>query len=136
MEDAFLADLLNRIAAENKPSQAWTTSTTMPIWKGKENVSQCTNSASIRLLCHAMKIFERILNKCLRDIVELTPNQCGFVKGSSTTDAIHAARLLMEKHREMNGMAHVAFLDLEKAFDHVPHILFWKALRSHSIPEE
>lgn len=63
-----------------------------------------------------MKIFERVLDQLLRSIVTITSNQCGFVKGCGTTDAIHAVRLLMEKHREKNNMVHMAFLDLEKAF--------------------
>jgi hypothetical protein len=68
--------------------------------------------------------------------VKLTPNQCGFVKGCGTTDAIHAARLLVERHREKNRPLHMAFLDLEKAFDRIPHDLIWHALRSHGVPEE
>ena len=31
---------------------------------------------------------------------------------------------------------HAAFLDLEKAFDRVPHEVIWWALRMHSVPEE
>lgn len=82
-----------------------------------------------------MKIFERILDARLRQISTITANQCGFVKGSGTTDAIHAARLLVEKHREKKLTVHMAFLDLEKAFDRVPHDLIWHALRSHGAPE-
>lgn len=48
--------------AENKPPKAWTTSVTMPIWKGKGDVSECTKYRPIRLLCHTMKIYERILD--------------------------------------------------------------------------
>uniref|UniRef100_A0A7I5EB45 Uncharacterized protein n=1 Tax=Haemonchus contortus TaxID=6289 RepID=A0A7I5EB45_HAECO len=36
----------------------------------------------------------------IREIVELTTNQCGFGYGCSTTDAIHAPRLPLERHRE------------------------------------
>ncbi len=83
-----------------------------------------------------MKIFERVLDRRLRSLVDITPNQCGFVKGCGTTDAIHAARLLMEKHREKYKPVHMAFLDPEKAFDRVPHDLIWRALRLHGVPEE
>ena len=68
-----------------------------------------------------MKVFERILDKRIREIANLTKNQAGFVKNCGTTDAIFAARLLVEKHREKNVPLHLAFLDLEKAFDRVPH---------------
>ncbi|KAK6767017.1 hypothetical protein RB195_026345 [Necator americanus] len=74
----------------------------------------------LRLLCHTMKVFERVLEACLRKIVSVSLNQCGFVKDCSTIDAIHAVRILLEKHREENRSVHLAFLDLEKAFDRTP----------------
>lgn len=80
-----------------------------------------------------MNIFECILYNCLR--VRVSTNQCGFVKGVSTTDAIHAALLLIEKHRQKNQPLHVAFLYLEKVFDRVQPELMWKVLRDHSVPE-
>lgn len=107
----------------------------MPIWKGKGDVSECKNYRPIRLLCHAMKIFERVLDNRLRSIINISPNQCGFIKGSGTTDAIHAARLLMEEHREKNKPIRMVFLDLEKAFDRVPHALIWASLRARHVPE-
>ncbi|CAD7083972.1 unnamed protein product [Hermetia illucens] len=42
----------------------------------------------------------------------------------------------MEKHREKHRLLYIAFLDLEKAFDRVPHELIWYALRQHLVPEE
>jgi len=113
-----------------------TTSVTVPIWKNKGDVAECGNYRPIRLLSvHALKIFERILDARLRRIVTITPNQCGFVKGCGTSDAIHAVRILLERHREKNLTVHTSFLDLEKAFDRVPHELIWHALRSHGLPE-
>ncbi|KAK1804736.1 hypothetical protein P4O66_003589 [Electrophorus voltai] len=66
----------------------------------------------------------------------ISVNQCGFVKGCGTTDMIFAACQLMEKHHEKNSPLHTAFLDLEKAFDHVSHQLIWYALCDHGVPEE
>ncbi|EYB85314.1 hypothetical protein Y032_0300g1794 [Ancylostoma ceylanicum] len=83
-----------------------------------------------------MKIFERVLDWRLRDIVEVTRNQCWFVKSCSTTDAIHAVRLLTEKHRKKKKTVHLAFLDLEKAFDRIIGDLIWLSLRAHGVPEE
>ncbi|VDO97001.1 unnamed protein product [Heligmosomoides polygyrus] len=67
-----------------------------------------------------MKIFERILDRRIRENVKLSDSQCGFVSGCGTIDAIHATRLLVEKHREKQKPVHIAFLGLEKAFDRVP----------------
>ncbi|VDP12812.1 unnamed protein product [Heligmosomoides polygyrus] len=83
-----------------------------------------------------MKVFERIVDRRIRDIVQLSNNQCGFVAGCGTVDAIHAVRLLLEKHREKQKPVHFAFLDLEKAFDRFPREVIWYALRRHGVPEE
>ena len=131
----ILTRLFNQIVDEGAAPPCWTASITVPIWKNKGDVMECSNYRPIRLLCHTMKIFERVLDARLREIVKVTRNQCGFVKGCGTTDAIHAVRLLMEKHRERNKPIHMAFLDLEKAFDRIPHDLIWHAMRSHGVPE-
>ena len=53
----------------------------------------------------------------------------------STTDAMQALRIIMEKYRDAQKDLHIVFLDLEKAFDHLPRDLIWLALRWHEVPE-
>ncbi|KAK6763221.1 hypothetical protein RB195_023798 [Necator americanus] len=132
----WLAALFNKIVAEGRTPDVWQTFVTVPVWKGKGDIADCTSYRPIRLLCHTMKVFERVLEARLRKIVSVSLNQCGFVKDCSTMDAIHAVRILLEKHREKNRSVHLAFLDLEKAFDRVPHELLWMSMRSHRVPEE
>ncbi|VDP11736.1 unnamed protein product [Heligmosomoides polygyrus] len=132
----WLAKFFNQVVAEKKVPDVWQESTTIPIWKKKGSPADCSNYRPIRLLSHSMKIFERILDSRIREIVKLSSNQCGFVAGCGTIDAIHAARLLVEKHREKQRPVHLAFLDLEKAFDRVPREVIWYALRQHGVPEE
>ncbi|KAK6762472.1 hypothetical protein RB195_023264 [Necator americanus] len=116
----WLATLFNKIVAEGR---------TLDVW-------HCTSYGSIRLPCHTMKVFGRVPEARLRKIVSVSLNQCCFVKDCSTIDAIHAVRILLEKHREKNRSVHLAFLHLEKAFDRVPHELLWMSMRSHRVPEE
>ena len=66
----------------------------------------------------------------------MAPNQFGFVPGCSTTDAIFALRILMEKHREKQQPLHLTFIDMEKAYDRVPRDLIWWALRKKQVPEQ
>ncbi|VDO78460.1 unnamed protein product [Heligmosomoides polygyrus] len=63
-----------------------------------------------------MKIFERILDGRI-DIVQLSSNQCDFVAGCVTVDAIHAARLLIEKSWNLDLSGYTEVL-------HFPPLLF------------
>ncbi|EYC26096.1 hypothetical protein Y032_0011g1558 [Ancylostoma ceylanicum] len=58
------------------------------------------NYLPIHLLCHSMKVFKRITDHRISDIIRVSTNQCGFVGNCRTTESIHAARMLVEKHRE------------------------------------
>ncbi|KAK6729724.1 hypothetical protein RB195_006652 [Necator americanus] len=129
----WLATLFNKIVAT---PDVWQTSVTVPVWKGKGDIADCTSYRLMRLLCHTIKVFERILEVRLRKIVSVSLNQCGFVKDCSTIDAIHAVRILPEKYREKNCSVDLTFLDLEKTFDRVPHELLWISKRSHRVAEE
>ncbi|KAK6764278.1 hypothetical protein RB195_024554 [Necator americanus] len=119
----WFTTLFNKIVSEGRTPDVWQTSVTVTVWKGKGDIACCTSYRTIRLLSHTMKVFDRVLEARLRKIVSVSLNQCGFVKDRSTIDAIHAVRILLEKHREKNRSVHLAFLDLGKAFDRVPHEL-------------
>ncbi|ETN79816.1 hypothetical protein NECAME_09615 [Necator americanus] len=127
---------ITAVEVKGRTPDVWQTSVTVPVWKGKGDIAYCTSCRPIRLLCHTIKVFERVLEARLRKIVSVSLNQCGFVKDCSTIDAIHAVRILLEKHREKNRSVHLAFLDLEKAFDRVPNEMLWMSMRSHRVPEE
>ncbi|EYC00665.1 hypothetical protein Y032_0114g462 [Ancylostoma ceylanicum] len=70
-----------------------------------------------------MKVYERLLDSRLRDMVEIAADQFGFTPERSTIDAIFIARQVMEKYREKNKPCHIAFLDMEKAYDKLPRAL-------------
>ncbi|VDP22515.1 unnamed protein product [Heligmosomoides polygyrus] len=130
---AWFAKFFIQVVAEKNVPECWRQSATTPIWK-KGSPAGCSNYRPIRLLSHSMKIFERIVDGRIRDIVQFSSNHCGFVAGCGTVDA--TARLLLEKHREKQKPVHIAFLELEKAFDRVPPEVIWYAVRHHGVPEE
>ena len=49
------------------------------------------------------------------------------MSGRGTTDAIFIVRQLQEKHLIANKPLYMAFVDLEKAFNHVPRDVIWWA---------
>ena len=65
----------------------------------------------------------------------MRPQQFGFAKGKSTTDAIHIARQLQEKFMQKKKKLFHIFVDLEKAFDKVPRQAIEWALRRQLVPE-
>ena len=116
----FLNGALNKITDEENIPDIRRTSILIPIFKNKGDIIKCGNYRSIKLMCHSMKLYERVHVNRLRNIVSISEEQFGFVKVKSTTDALFALRQLQERYREGQQYLHCAFIDREKAYDRVP----------------
>lgn len=110
----ILAGLFNKMIDAGTVLEVWTRKITIPIWDGKdgEDVTECANYHTIRLLCQTTKIFERVLDGKLRRLVSFKRNQCDFVNGCRTTGAIHAMQPDLRCHREKSIPVQVAILVL------------------------
>ena len=62
----------------------WATSVAIPIFKGKGDIMNCVMHRGIKLLEHAMKIVEQVLEKRLINIVRIDDMQFGFMPGKGT----------------------------------------------------
>ena len=51
-------------------------------------------------MSHTTKIWERIIDRRIREETTIGDEQFGVMPGKGTTDAIFAVRQFMEKHRE------------------------------------
>ena len=87
------------------------------------------------LLEYGMKVYERVLEKRLRERVEIDSMQFGFVPGKGTTDPIFIVRQLQEKFLEKGKSLFFGFVDLEKAFDRVPRKVVCWALSKMEVGE-
>ena len=85
---------------------------------------------------HSMKLYERVHENRLRNIVSISEEQFGFMKGKSTTDAIFALRQLQERYREGQQDLHCLFIDLEKAYDRVQREELYWCMRDKGVPEK
>ena len=63
------------------------------------------------------------------------PSLASFQAEALVTDAIFVVRQLQEKYLAANKRLHMAFVDLEKAFDRVPWKVIWWALRKLGVEE-
>ena len=128
----MLTELFNRIWKEEMIPQDWEVGIILPIHK-KGNNRECTNYRGITLLSVALKVYERLLEKRLRQVTDeqLAEAQSGFRKGRGVQDHIFTLKQLIEKTKDSRFC--VAFIDLEKAFDSVSREVVWNSLKKREI---
>ena len=94
--------LLNTCMKQCKVPEDWRTGLLVPIWKQKGDAQDPWKYRGITLLCHIMKLLERILDKRLRERIEpeLGEEHLGFRNGRGTTGGMFSLRQLVEKRLE------------------------------------
>ena len=130
-----LLKVCESIEQEDKGSEQWAKSYTLPVYKGKGDVLMLDKHRGVRLLQQDMKVYERTLETRLRDIVKIDEKQSGFLPGKSTVDTIFVLRQLQEKFGEQKKELFLVFVDLKKAFDRVPIEAIRWAMRCQNVPE-
>ena len=82
----------NEVVINGMPDM-WRSTIITPIFKGKGSAMKCSNYRGIKLLCHAMKLYERMVENRLRKQIDISSNQYGFIPGKSTIEPIFVTHL-------------------------------------------
>src|SRR4029077_4595591 len=65
----WMTSLFNKTIAEGKIPDNWKRSWMGPVYKGKGDALECDSYRGIKLVDHAMKVFERVVEKKLRSSI-------------------------------------------------------------------
>ena len=89
----------------------------------KPRATDCELHRTISLMSHVTKLLLRIIMMRVRNKInpEIAEEQCGFVEGKGTTNAIFILRTLIERALERQKDVYLCFIDFTKAFDRVRH---------------
>ena len=131
----LIHQLINAIIKHEVIPKDWESSYIINCYKGKEDSMERGNYRGLKLLDQVLKVMERIVEKIIRESIEIDEMQFGFVAGKGTTDAIFILRQLQEKYLGKKRNLYIAFVDLEKAFDRVPREVIWWSMRKLGIGE-
>ena len=116
----ILIELCQKILDGKRITEDWVTSVAIPIMNGRGVVINCGMYTGGKLIEHAMKIDETILEKRLRKTVTIDDMQLGYMPGKGTIDAIFILRWIKEEYLAKQNKLYICFVDQEKAFDGVP----------------
>ena len=107
----------------------------VPLYKGKGDKCECSNSRGISLLSVVGKLFGRVLIKRVRAGTEraMGEKQCGFRQGRGCMDQVFAVRQVCEKYLTNGKDVIWAFMDFEKAYDTIDRHGMWQMIRVYGV---
>ena len=114
---------------EGSIPEDWKSSVVLPIYKGKGDPMECGSYRGMKMLEHAMKVVERIVEHRIRQQIVIDDMQFGFTKG------IFMARQMQENFRVKGKKLYFGFVDLEKGFDRVPREVISWAMRKLGVED-
>ena len=109
--------VFNIIYSEEVIPKKWSEGKIIRIYKGKGKKRKCSNERGITLSSNSGKLFERIINNRIKEVINMTPNQGGRIKEKSTAD--HLLRIInfIKANKLKKQKPILVFLDVTKAYD-------------------
>ena len=130
-----MMELCQRVLDGRGMPDEWKTSVIVPIFKGKDVVMSCGSYRGVKLLEHAMKIVERVLERRIRTLINLNEIQFEFMPGKETVEAIFVVKKMQEKYQKKKKKLYMCSVDMKKTFDRVPRKVMEWAMRKKGLSE-
>ena len=131
----WLVRLFNVCLVAGMVPVEWCSACIVPLYKGKGDRHECSNSRGISLLSVVGKVYGRILIERIRrktdDVVSEV--QGGFRQGRGCVDQVFVVRQVCEKYLAKGKEVYWAFMDLEKAYDRVDREALWDVLQLYGV---
>ena len=130
----WLHRIVNKAWKSSMVPDDWMKALVVPVHK-KGSKLHFKNYRGISLLSIPGKVYAKILEKRIRDIMEdkILEEQGAFRKKRSCTDQLFTVRMLSEKTIAKNKRMITVCVDLEKAYDNVNRDLMWNVLEEYGI---
>ena len=87
------------------------------LYKGKGVKGKCSNERGITLSSNYGKVYERLINERVIEMVNITDSQAGGKRGSSTVDHLVLAKEIVLSAKMQGKNTDAALLDVTKAYD-------------------
>ena len=128
----LLLVLFNRVKNNGTIPSSWKRGRLVLIHK-KGPTTDAFNYRPLTILTSMSSIYTKLLNSRLTEVVEqhglLGEIQHGFRKGRSTADCSFILNTILSKAVAHGDKTHLAFLDLQKAYDSVDRGVLWAKLK-------
>ncbi|KAH7952920.1 hypothetical protein HPB49_002620 [Dermacentor silvarum] len=129
-----LRHYFNNILESGQIPPAWKEAKVTLIHKGKgKPLEQLNAYRPISIISNVQKLFSATLNRRLQKICEsnniFPESQNGFRPNRRTSDHIFTLTQALEMKNKEKSTLYLAFLDMEKAYDGVPHSRLWQKLQ-------
>ena len=128
-------ELCQRVLDGRGMSHDWKTSVIEPIFKEKGDGLSCGSYRGVKLLEHAAKIVERILERRIQTLINLNKEQFEFMPGKGTMDAIFIVRKMQEQYQMKDKKLYMCSVYIEKVFDGVSRKVMEWAMRKKDMSE-